>query len=154
MSPPACLHLPTPACLPTPARSLPYLPPGYQLAYTFPFTQLRHGVFRECTVPINQHTSKGQRALLFMNTNTKRDQRYTQGNTQRDKKYSLFEKVDNKPQTQPLTQCQLGSQPGSPKAHSLAVRRLTLSLRQASISSPSDDAPHTVLVESHSVTEG
>ena len=44
MSPPACLHQPHYICLPV------YISP----AYTFPFTQLRHGVFRECTVPINQ----------------------------------------------------------------------------------------------------
>ena len=97
-----CLHLPTPAWLPTPARSLPYLPPalcktslctranqlhfgppvcwlfsvprlvappqpGYQLAYTFPSTQLRRGVFRE----IHRETYWS--------------------------KYSLFEKVDYKP---------------------------------------------------------
>ena len=138
----AYLHLPTPAWLPTPARSLPYLPPalcktslctranqlhfgppvcwlfsvprlvappqpGYQLAYTFPSTQLRHGVFRE----IHRETYWS--------------------------KYSLFEEGDYKPMSSSivwpregallgrhtlvisLTQRWLGSRPGSPKTPSI-----------------------------------
>ena len=120
-----CLH--QPACLHQPGRSR-----TCHQATNLPTLSLLPSCVMACSenVPFQSTSTPA---------NTKRDQRYTQRNTQRDKKYSLFEKVDNKPQTQPLTQCQLGSQPGSPKAHSLAVRRLTLSLRQASISSPLDD---------------
>ena len=68
MSPPVCLHLPTPACLPTPARSLPYLPPSYQLAYTFPFTQLRHNteLFTENSAFVDLQGSYKEHILHFL----------------------------------------------------------------------------------------
>ena len=68
MSPPACLHQPDYICLPTyTSPAAPLLATKLPTAYTFHFTELRHGVLRECTAntpATHQQMSRSPASLL------------------------------------------------------------------------------------------